>query len=77
MWRIEDGEASEGAKGICTMCFNARLCRHAALVRLALLVSDQRAGTTFGPCASPTLAYIIGEACEQTSVASGACWRVL
>lgn len=48
MWRIDDGEASESAKGICTMRFDARFCRHASLVCLAFLVSDQRTGAILG-----------------------------
>lgn len=34
---IEDRETSKSTEGICAMCFNARLCRHASLIRLALL----------------------------------------
>jgi hypothetical protein len=44
MWRVKNGEASESAKGICTMRFDARLGRHASLVRLAWKVESQKWG---------------------------------
>lgn len=78
MWRVKNGEASESAEGICTVCFDARLGRHASLVRLAWEVESQNGGSTsLGLRASLTSVYIVCKSCEQASVASRSCRRIL